>query len=85
MGRCRLCDISKQHGIQAKTKEVEINYKMFANPVFINPGKYMIPEKAKEWWKIKDLVRFLTVYTYCPNILSYSRHYSHYKTWRIKK
>ena len=41
---------------------------MFANPVFINPGRYMIPEKAKEWWKIEDLVRFLTVYTYRPNI-----------------
>ena len=45
----------------------------------------MIPEKAKEWWKIKDLVRFLTVYTYRPNILSYSRNYLHYKTWRIKQ
>ena len=78
-------DINKQHGIQAKTKEVEINYKMFANPVYINPGRYMIPEKAKEWWKIKDLVRFLTVYTYRPNILSYSGNYLHYKTWRMKQ
>ena len=26
---------------------------MFANPVFINPGRYMIPEKAKEWKKVQ--------------------------------
>ena len=28
--------MSKQHSKQAKTREVERNYKMFANPVFIN-------------------------------------------------
>ena len=32
-------DIKKQDSKQAKTGEVEINYKMFANPVFINPGR----------------------------------------------
>ena len=31
--------MSKQHSKQAKTGEVERNYKMFANPVFINPGR----------------------------------------------
>ena len=35
-------DISKQHSKQAKTVEVERNYKMFANPDFINPGKYKL-------------------------------------------
>ena len=34
-------DISKQHGKQAKTGEVERNYKMhmFADPVFTNPSR----------------------------------------------
>ena len=32
-------DISKQHSEQAKTGEVERNYKMLANPVFINPSR----------------------------------------------
>ena len=32
-------DIKKQDSKQANTGEVEINYKMFANPVFINPGR----------------------------------------------
>ena len=27
---------------QAKTGEVERNYKMFANPVFITPGGYIL-------------------------------------------
>ena len=31
--------MSKQHSKQAKTGEVERNYKVFANPVFINPGR----------------------------------------------
>ena len=34
-------DISKQHSKKAKTGEVERNYKMFANPVFINPVRYI--------------------------------------------
>ena len=34
-------DISKQLSKQSKTGEVERNYKMFANPVFINPGSYI--------------------------------------------
>ena len=34
-------DISKAHSKQAKTAEVERNYKMFSNPVFINPGRYI--------------------------------------------
>ena len=29
--------MSKQHSKQAKTGEVEKNYKMFANPVVIDP------------------------------------------------
>ena len=33
-------DISKQDGEQAKTGKIERNYKMFANPVFINPDRY---------------------------------------------
>ena len=32
-------DISKQLNKQAKSGEVERNYKIFANPVFINPGR----------------------------------------------
>ena len=36
------CNIKKQHSKQAKTEEVEINYKMFANPVFINPDRIII-------------------------------------------
>ena len=35
-------DISKQLSKQAKTGEVERNYKMFANPVFITPGGYIL-------------------------------------------
>ena len=31
----------------AKTGEVERNYKMFANPVFINPGSFKIAKIAK--------------------------------------
>ena len=31
-------DISKKHSQQVKAGKVEINYKIFANPVFINPG-----------------------------------------------
>ena len=31
--------MNKQHSKQAKTGEVERNYKVFANPVFINPGR----------------------------------------------
>ena len=34
-------DLSKQQSKQAKTGEVELNYKMFANPVFINPGRFI--------------------------------------------
>ena len=34
--------MKKQHSKQAKAEEVEINYKMFANPVFINPGRYVV-------------------------------------------
>ena len=34
-------DIRKQQSKQAKTGEVEINYKMFANPVFINPDRFI--------------------------------------------
>ena len=34
-------DLSKQQSKQAKTGEVELNYKMFGNPVFINPGRFM--------------------------------------------
>ena len=34
-------DISKQQSKQAQTSEVERNYKMFANPVFINPGRFI--------------------------------------------
>ena len=34
-------DLSKQQRKQAKTGEVELNYKMFANPVFINPGRFI--------------------------------------------
>ena len=36
------CNIKKQHSKQAKTGEVEIFYKMFANPVFINPGRIVL-------------------------------------------
>ena len=32
--------ISKRHSKQAKTGEVERNYKMFANPVLTNPGRF---------------------------------------------
>ena len=35
-------DISKQHSKQAIRREVEKNYKMFANPVFITPGRYKL-------------------------------------------
>ena len=31
--------MNKQHSKQAKTGEVERNYEVFANPVFINPGR----------------------------------------------
>ena len=34
--------MSKQHSKQAKTGEVERNYKVFANPVFINPGRILL-------------------------------------------
>ena len=34
-------DISKQHSKPANTGEVETSYKMFANPVFINLGRYI--------------------------------------------
>ena len=34
-------DLSKQQSKQAKTGEVELNYKMFADPVFINPGRFI--------------------------------------------
>ena len=33
------CDIKQQHSKQAKTGEVERNYKIFAYPVFINLGR----------------------------------------------
>ena len=33
--------LSKQHSKQGETWEVERNYKMFANPVFINPWRYV--------------------------------------------
>ena len=46
--KCNICtkqtkkiDISKQQSKQAQTSEVERNYKMFANPVFINPGRFI--------------------------------------------
>ena len=38
-------DISKQYSKQGKTGEVERNFKMFDNPVFINPGRYNLPQK----------------------------------------
>ena len=40
------CDIKQQHSKQAKTGEVERNYKLFAYPVFINPGRPSIFKNA---------------------------------------
>ena len=42
------CDIRKHHSKQAKTGGVEriSNYKMFSNPVFINPGRNILTEKV---------------------------------------
>ena len=40
------CDISKHHSKQAKTGGVERNYKMFTNPVFINPGRNILTENV---------------------------------------
>ena len=37
--------ISKQYSKQGKTGEVERNFKTFDNPVFINPGRYNLPQK----------------------------------------
>ena len=34
-------DISKKQSKKAETGEVERNYNMFANPVVINPGRYI--------------------------------------------
>ena len=34
-------DISKKQSQKAETGEVERNYKMFVNPVVINPGRYI--------------------------------------------
>ena len=34
-------NISKQYRKEAKTGEVKGNYKMFANTVFINPGRFI--------------------------------------------
>ena len=42
-------DIKRQLSIQAKAQEIEINDKMFANPVFINPGRYIICVKASDF------------------------------------
>ena len=41
--------LSKQHSKQGKTGEIERNYKMFANPVFINSWRYV----CKGWWNEK--------------------------------
>ena len=38
-------DISKQYSKQGKTGEDERNYRMFDNPVFVNPGRYNLPQK----------------------------------------
>ena len=42
------CDIRKHHSKQAKTGGVEriSNYKMFTNPVFINPSGNILTEKV---------------------------------------
>ena len=40
-------DLSKQHSKQDKTGEVERNYKMFADPIFINPLRYICKTKKQ--------------------------------------
>ena len=54
-------DISKQHSKQAKTWEVERNYKMFANPVVINPGRIItvLIQKGERSNHSLNAVRFL--------------------------
>ena len=42
-------DIKRQHSIQDKKAEVEINNKMFATRVFINPGRYIFCVKASDF------------------------------------
>ena len=46
---------------QAKTEEVEINYKMFANPVFINSGRSIY--RTTESLQTKSQVVF---FFHCP-------------------
>ena len=38
---CKYNICTKQPKTRFETGEVELNYKMFANPVFINPGRFI--------------------------------------------